>query len=424
MPKLRAVASIPFLLLLFTSAGCFAPSQEFAIGSDFWNRANPQFLGAAGPVPVASPSPEAAIETPIAPNPGAHKILVGVLDAGVDYNDRLIRKHINVFSTPLESGRSYGVGFDVLGKDFFPSYHIICPSNGSECSNDFMARDHGTHVAQLVTLNDANIGLIPVRVLPLVNLQQDDGFVVGPFEEEMKVNDPEYYADIARRSVDAIASGMEFAVSHGASIINMSLGLVLDELTPTYPEETLARIQEKISSRILTDWKDCLMVVAAGNESRVLERTFQSVPATLELPDLLAVGALGDRQLLANYTNRGRFVDLWVRGSKIASSIPGGRDHMSGTSMSSPIVAHAAAQVKIIDPSLTPAQLRALLLNTADLKLLAFEPSEKADVPTPEPQMVRVLNMKAAREKARELLVKREAREIWLTPPYTHGNAR
>lgn len=405
MPTSRSASLMAVLAFLLPCGGCFAPPQDFPIGSAFWKAANPELEGS------------------VAPNPGAHRVLVGVLDAGLDYNDPLLRKHIHVFRAPEASGRAYGVGFDTLGHDFFPSFRILNTSNGQDMSGDLLFREHGTHVAQLVALNDPAIGLIPVRVLPLAIAPEDSEIPADPLARMLAVRDPAFLARVARGSVDSIAAGLEFAIAHGASIVNMSFGISLDELLPSDRDEVMARVEKTISARIASDWKHCLMVVAAGNDHELLDRPSQTIPATLQSPDILSVGALKDRRLVAGYSNRGRYVDVWVRGTGITSSVPGGRARKSGTSMASPIVAHAAAQLKSIDPTLTPSQLRALILNTADSSLLPFDSAGAGGASLPAPQTVRVLNMRAARAAARRLLSHPEERPRWLTPPFAHGNA-
>jgi len=60
--------------------------------------------------------------------------------------------------------------------------------------------------------------------------------------------------------------------------------------------------------------------------------------------------------------------DLTAPGSNILSSIVGGGyDYMSGTSMSAPHVSGGAALLKQLHPDFTPAQIKSLLVNYADL---------------------------------------------------------
>jgi subtilisin family serine protease len=395
MLRLRTASAALFMAGIL--GACTAPSQEFTPGGELWMEANPEFTGTH------------------TPSNSTHKVLVGVVDAGLDYNAPSIRQHIHVFETPLSSGRSYGIGFDALGGDFFPSFKVINPKTHEEMSDDLMVREHGTHAAQLVTLNDPAIGLIPVRVFPLPLLPEDEAR--GATNDPLLPNlDLAYQAKIAHRSVEAIVKSVDFAVAHGASIINLSLGLNLEELEASDQASVLAQVGSTLSPKLENEWRNCLMVVAAGNEATVLERVSQSIPATLSAPDLLSVGALSDAKSVADYSNTGRFVDIYTRGSDINSVVPaeGGaagslqaRKKLSGTSMASPIVAHAAAQVKTIDPSLTPRELRALLINTADL----HEGS------------VRVLNILHARHRAKWLLSHPDARALWLTPPFFHSSA-
>jgi subtilisin family serine protease len=66
------------------------------------------------------------------------------------------------------------------------------------------------------------------------------------------------------------------------------------------------------------------------------------------------------------YSTRGAYVDVAAPGSGIMSTYKDGRwTYMSGTSMATPHVAGAAALLVAADPDRTPAELRALLQESA-----------------------------------------------------------
>jgi subtilisin family serine protease len=270
------------------------------------------------------------------------------------------------------------------------------------------SQDHGTHVAQLVALNDPAIGIIAVRAMPIT---------LAPAEMPTDIMDPAFKVMAAIKGIRQIEKGLEFAVAQGAAIVNMSLGLDLNELDPAGRAQVAAVIGESLIPNLSGRWSGTLMVCASGNEAAQLTDESQIVPAALPLPDLLSVGALKNHATIAKYSNQGRFVDVYVRGSNVSSALPGGRwGQLSGTSMAAPIVAHLAAQLKVIDPSLTPRELRALILNTADVRTLAVEDSETRAT-------VRVLNMQSARRAARAMLKDQAKRNSLLKPPFAHGDA-
>jgi subtilisin family serine protease len=391
------IATLGYVFLLLSA--CLAPTQEFQIGSEIWNKANP----------------EASDLQAIQANMKLHKVLVGVLDAGIDYNSHSIQKNLRVFGTPAESGRAYGLGLDLLGKDYFPNFQILDPLTGQNAGEFVMIHDHGTHVSSLVTLNNPQIGLIPVRVVPVAERDGDSAlYQIAP---------DAFKGEVAVRIIDAISSGIDFAVTSGATIINISLGVNLDEVLPEHHKPSLDKIENELLPNIKTKWKNALLVVAAGNESAVLSDVAQSIPTTLDAPDILSVGALKDNHTIASYSNHGRYVDVYMRGSDVTATVPGDlRKKLSGTSMASPLVAHLAAQLKIIDPTLSTSELRALIINAAEVRTASIERTDETE-PVRAPRTVRVVDMSKARKIAKHILAFPADRAKWLKPPYLHGQA-
>ena len=395
-------------ILTLSQIGCFAPEQHFAIHSPEWEMANPPFEGRT--------TPEAQAEMA-----KRHRVIIAVLDGGFDYNHPFLRRNIHPFATPESSGRTYGVGFDTLGDDFFPHYTVVNIKTQEDLSLELDIQDHGTHVAGLAALKNPAIGILPVRVLPVWMTEEEDQ---GSYSLR-------FAAKMAHRSVDMIASGIDFAVAHGASILNMSLGMSIEGLHNNDQATLLQHAAEVLAAPMSTRWKNALFIVAAGNDHLLLERHEQSLPATLNEPHVLAIGALKDHTTISYYSNYGRYVDLYVRGSDITSAVPliqqspGNRNKLSGSSMAAPLAAHAAAELKLIAPELTGPELRALLLNTADERTLAIEPLPDASLKEPKiSRKVRVLNFLKAKRAARHLTeASTQEREKLLTAPFLHGHA-
>jgi len=106
---------------------------------------------------------------------------------------------------------------------------------------------------------------------------------------------------------------------------------------------------------------DTLFVCAAGNSNR--DAGFaRDVPASLHLPNLIAVGAVNKAGMETGFTSYGDTVVVYANGDQVDSYVPGGsRMKMSGTSMASPNVANLAAKLIALDPSLTPGQVIELI---------------------------------------------------------------
>ncbi|PNY79906.1 S8 family serine peptidase [Deinococcus koreensis] len=109
-----------------------------------------------------------------------------------------------------------------------------------------------------------------------------------------------------------------------------------------------------------------LMVAAAGNQGVGGPRHY---PAALELPGLIAVGALapvGAGWGPAAFSTRGSYVDIAAPGQGLSSGNPLGSFSLyDGTSFAAPLVAGALALWRGAAPDATPAELEQLLTSGA-----------------------------------------------------------
>jgi subtilisin family serine protease len=134
---------------------------------------------------------------------------------------------------------------------------------------------------------------------------------------------------------------------------------------------------------------EILFVCGSGNENN--DANFQDyIPAGIDLPNVLTVGAVNSEGKRTTFTTEGKSVDLFANGYEVESFVPGGdRVKFSGTSMSSPQVANTAAKMLALNPSLKPAQLVTILQETA--------------TSSPESATIRLLHPQQALEKALQL---------------------
>ncbi|WP_237771249.1 S8 family serine peptidase [Kribbella sp. ALI-6-A] len=155
-------------------------------------------------------------------------------------------------------------------------------------------------------------------------------------------------------SDSSVVAGINWAVSHGARVINMSLG------GPSYNPVMHAAVRNAVA-------KGVVVVASSGNE-------YSSAPNyPAAFPETISVGATDTNGVLTSFSSWGDSVDLAAPGWRIISTGPraltdpaylpywGG----SGTSFSAPMVAAVAAMVRNRYPSWTPAQVEAQLKNTA-----------------------------------------------------------
>jgi subtilisin family serine protease len=235
-------------------------------------------------------------------------------------------------------------------------------------NNDVTGPDalHGTHVAGIIAaVRTNNIGVqgiagAPVQVMSVRAVPNGD-----------------------ERDKD-VANAIRYAVDNGAQIINMSFG---KEFSPQRPAVEAAY---KYAAS-----KNVLLVHAAGNEDDNLD-VIPHYPASFYLdgstpPNLLTVGASGptdDENLPASFSNYSkRQVDVFAPGVGIFSTLPGNKyGSESGTSMASPVTAGVAAVLKSYYPSLTAADLKRIIRQSAQVHhtqvLVPGENGKKADFST------------------------------------------
>ena len=153
--------------------------------------------------------------------------------------------------------------------------------------------------------------------------------------------------------LDWIIAGIQWAIDNDIDIINMSLGTTSD-------------MQSLEDACNVAYEADILIVAAAGNSGNKPGNR-----DTVEYPggyaSVIAVAASDSNDLRASFSSTGPDVELIAPGVSILSSIPGGGyAYYSGTSMASPQVAGVAALVLSAKPTLTNAEVRLILQQTAE----------------------------------------------------------
>lgn len=182
---------------------------------------------------------------------------------------------------------------------------------------------HGTHCSGIVVSSTPdNVKILPVKVL-----------------------DDQGYGDSLE-----IYCGMMYAAEQNASVVSMSLGGGGE--SPMMDE----------AAHVLRE-KDIPCCVAAGNETDEVQ--FHH-PANSG--ECIVVSAIDSNHNLAFFSNYGDMVDFAAPGVGILSAVHTGTDateEKDGTSMATPFVAAACADVLSYDPTLNVTQLYGLLRNNA-----------------------------------------------------------
>jgi subtilisin family serine protease len=150
-----------------------------------------------------------------------------------------------------------------------------------------------------------------------------------------------------------------------------SVGEIEQWLTKTSTEKD-PEARKKFAEQIYAIWREAvegairrapktLFVCAAGN-SDSNAAFLGDVPASLHLPNLIAVGAVDQAGEETSFTSYGDTVVVDADGYEVESYVPGGtRLKWSGTSMASPNVVNLAAKLIALDPALTPEQTIVLI---------------------------------------------------------------
>ncbi|MFC5183915.1 S8 family peptidase [Actinomadura harenae] len=149
---------------------------------------------------------------------------------------------------------------------------------------------------------------------------------------------------------DAIAQGIRYAVDHGATVINMSLGGGKQYYDGDSSEEDAIKYAQS---------KGVVLIASAGNDGAGANR--KNFPAAY--PGVIAVGALDRDMHEWKDSNRHSYVAVCAPGVDIVSAdADSGYVVGTGTSPSSAIVAGVVALLRSRYPSLSPDQVRQALV--------------------------------------------------------------
>ncbi len=172
-------------------------------------------------------------------------------------------------------------------------------------------------------------------------------------------------------SIYAMIRAFDYAQTHGAKVISCSWG------TNSVSEALVTKLKEVYDEGIT-------VVFAAGNDSADMDTMYYDDES--EVQWVIGVGASSEENEIASYSNYGYNIDIIAPGGDydISTGILGLDDmdnqgytdqlglvnqnysFTSGTSFSTPITAGIIALMYSVNPNLTPAEIRTILINTAD----------------------------------------------------------
>jgi hypothetical protein len=220
---------------------------------------------------------------------------------------------------------------------------------------------HGTHVAGIVA--DGN----PAARLLVIRLEFPWQLIPTPPDDAW-----------ARAQAAAMKESVRYLVAGGARVVNMSWGLSPKELegllevngigSPEERHRMARRWMDEVGGALraaIASAPDVLFIPAAGNENAD-SRFEEQLPAAIDLPNVLTVGAVDRGGDEAAFTSYGK-VEVYANGYEVESVVPGGeRQAWSGTSMAAPQVANLAAKLLARNPTLRAPELKKLIVDGAE----------------------------------------------------------
>jgi subtilisin family serine protease len=250
---------------------------------------------------------------------------------GLDRIDQSSRTLNNQYTYRYTGSGIYAFIIDtgiLAGHGEFGTRRVSGFSAFADATGDSDCNGHGTHVAGTVGGNAYGVAkgvtLVPVRVLGCTGSGSLSGVISG---------------------VDWVAG----QTTMRPAVANMSLG-------SSFSSSVNTAVAGAVTAGVT-------MVVAAGNDNR---NACNYSPAST--PSAITVGSTTSTDARSSFSNFGSCVDIFAPGSSITSAwytSTTATSTISGTSMASPHVAGAAVLRLAANPTATPAQVAAAVINSA-----------------------------------------------------------
>lgn len=224
---------------------------------------------------------------------------------------------------------------------------------------------HGTHVAGIAVEGNPF-----ARVYTATMLWEHRSEPVKP-TEEMTRRTAAAYKQIVQSFKDQKLRVVNMSWRYGASAYEGMLAWHNVGATPEERKQLARRlfaIERDALREAMASAPEILFVAGSGNEDNSADFE-EYIPAGLNLPNLLTVGAVDKAGEETSFSTFGKTVVVHANGFEVESFLPGGdRVKFSGTSMASPQVANLAAKLFALKPELTVAQVRQAILDGAERK--------------------------------------------------------
>jgi subtilisin len=239
---------------------------------------------------------------------------IAIIDTGIDSDHPNLRANL---------GR--GKAFTVCGD----CSCLVCSGNGNACYEQWDDdNDHGSHVSGIAAATEScecRRGVAPEATLHSVKVLDCQGS--GSYSD--------------------IAAGIEYTADQGWDVANLSLGASSGSST----------LKDACQYAYV---KGVTLVAAAGNNGPCTDCV--AYPAAYE--EVIAVGAVDCDGNLSSFSSTGSEVEIVAPGEDVYSTIPGGCERRSGSSVAAPFVSGAAALLR--SEGYSNAEARQRLRETAE----------------------------------------------------------
>lgn len=248
---------------------------------------------------------------------------------------------VNYFKKDLDY--ALNLNFDprnIVGDDYNNSSERYYGNSDCNGPDSF----HGTHVAGIIAA------------------ARNNGIGMDGVAADVKIMAIRCVPDGDERDKD-VANAIRYAVDNGCKVINMSFG------------KKYSWDKKVVDDAVkYADSKGVLLIHAAGNDGVdidvVMHYPSKKFEGKGEATNFMDIGALSwrpDTKMIAPFSNYGKkTVDLFSPGVDIYSTTPkNGYKDASGTSMASPVTCGVAAVLKSYYPTLTPEQIKKILIKSS-----------------------------------------------------------
>lgn len=258
------------------------------------------------------------------------EVVIAILDTGIDYMHPDLAKYMWINQGEINNSGmdddENGYIDDIYGWDFYNDspevFHYIVDSNGKYIADPEDNDNHGTHCAGIIAKfaeeHDVNIKIMALKI---------------------------HGGKDGKGSISNAIKAIKYASMMGADICNMSWG------TTVYSEALEQVMRES----------GMLFVTAAGNEGKNLDE-FPLYPACFDLNNMIVTTFTDTEGKLTPESNySANYVDIALPGINVKSTIVGSYGIMSGSSMSAPYAAAAAALLYENEETIYPSNVKSVL---------------------------------------------------------------